>query len=439
MENSFFAGLLAIGLGTCGMSIGVNNADAQTTGAVSEAQFDKSMETGKLECPLDMLLQIPEVWKLTPDKLDAAFKTPEGVSMERSPYFEWLTESRERAHFVKQRFVNFKVNLTLFGGEVRVNEVTVDFLESGKLNGIIFSIMNRSDPEDAASGDFEKRYKRCGRELSKMLDVRPFHEKPFAAQPIQTESWFWGSVKGVAIIEYNPRANKGVMEFLKVRIAPRDAKGNLVASMDRRHTAVGLNTLPENVQKSKDGDIWIKGIPMVDQGLKGYCVVASCQRLFEYYGIPCDQHQIAQIADADAASGTSAVDMSAALDRIDYRFKMRFNKLFIGEPGGQKFDTSSKRKTKPAFTSDFEKELVESIDDGIPLLWALAVGLHEENPPLLAQTAGYHMRLIIGYNKATKEVIFSDTWGRGHEKKRMKLADAWDATTGIYTMQPTTR
>lgn len=435
IKTSLFASFLVMAVG----AYQLDSAAAQTTGTVSVEQFDKGLEAGKLDCPLDLLLNIPEVWKLTPDGLDAAFKTPGGVTMSSSPYFEWLTESKERAHFVKQRFQTFKLNMTLFGGEVRVNEVTVDFLESGKLNNITFSIMNRSDPEDARSGDFTARYKKCGRELSKMLAVRPFHSEPFAAQPIPTESWFWGGAKGVAIIEYNPGAAKGVMEFLKLRIAPRDAKGNLVASMDTRHKAVGLNSLPENVRKEKNGDIWIKGIPMVDQGLKGYCVVASCQRLFEYYGIPCDQHQIAQIADASAASGTSAVDMSAALDRIDYRFKMRFSKLFEGMPGGRKFDTSSKRKAKPAFGSDFEKEVAKSIDDGIPLLWALAVGLHKENPPLQVQTAGYHMRLIIGYNSAKKEVIFSDTWGRGHEKKRMKMDDAWDATTGVYTMQPTTR
>lgn len=54
--------------------------------------------------------------------------------------------------------------------------------------------------------------------------------------------------------------------------------------------------LPQNIKKLENGDVYIQNIPMVDQGQKGYCVVATTQRLFEYYGIQADQHQIAQVA-----------------------------------------------------------------------------------------------------------------------------------------------
>ena len=46
------------------------------------------------------------------------------------------------------------------------------------------------------------------------------------------------------------------------------------------------------------------------------------------------------------------------------------------------------------------------------------------------------MRLIIGYNTATKEIVYSDSWGMGHEQKRMPLADAWTITNGLYSLQP---
>ena len=84
------------------------------------------------------------------------------------------------------------------------------------------------------------------------------------------------------------------------RLARRDAKGTYAAAMDKRAGAtVRLSDLPKNVTRDDDGNVFIDDIPMVDQGQKGYCVVASVQRLFEYYGIPCDQHQLAQIAGAD--------------------------------------------------------------------------------------------------------------------------------------------
>jgi hypothetical protein len=46
------------------------------------------------------------------------------------------------------------------------------------------------------------------------------------------------------------------------------------------------------------------------------------------------------------------------------------------------------------------------------------------------------MRLIIGYNKQKEEVLFSDSWGAGHELKRLPLADAWTMTTGAMSIEP---
>jgi hypothetical protein len=43
---------------------------------------------------------------------------------------------------------------------------------------------------------------------------------------------------------------------------------------------------------------------MVDQGDKGYCVVASVERVMRYYGAAVDQHELAQVANSDAAIGT---------------------------------------------------------------------------------------------------------------------------------------
>jgi len=46
------------------------------------------------------------------------------------------------------------------------------------------------------------------------------------------------------------------------------------------------------------------------------------------------------------------------------------------------------------------------------------------------------MRLIIGYNAKTNEILYSGSWGMGHELKRMPLADAWAITTGLCTVEP---
>jgi hypothetical protein len=82
----------------------------------------------------------------------------------------------------------------------------------------------------------------------------------------------------------------------------------------------------------------------------------------------------------------------------------------------------------------FQREIRDHIDRGVPLLWSVQLGLVQE--PGIPQNAGGHMRLIIGYNSKTQELLFSDSWGPGHERKRMALNDAWAITTGLAVLEP---
>ena len=80
----------------------------------------------------------------------------------------------------------------------------------------------------------------------------------------------------------------------------------------------------------------------------------------------------------------------------------------------------------------------ENIDKGVPIMWALQLGLFPENGEKNRQSGGGHMRIIIGYNTTKNEIIFTDSWGAGHEKKRMTAPDASAATMGLYLLQPST-
>jgi hypothetical protein len=45
------------------------------------------------------------------------------------------------------------------------------------------------------------------------------------------------------------------------------------------------------------------------------------------------------------------------------------------------------------------------------------------------------MRLIIGYNMKEQTIIYSDSWGAGHEKKTLPAAEAAAMTTGRYVIK----
>jgi len=48
---------------------------------------------------------------------------------------------------------------------------------------------------------------------------------------------------------------------------------------------------------------------------------------------------------------------------------------------------------------------------------------------------GAHMRLIIGYNENDGEILYTDSWGAGHELKRMDAEDALSITSGMYYLK----
>jgi Peptidase_C39 like family len=383
-----------------------------------------------LSCDIDPLIDIPAVFALTPEALEAQYPAPKGYS--DNPFFKWLTQAKDRAIFQRRPYSNISVDLSILGGTVPVEEVVVDFAK-GKLNGITFSIYNRGDAGQITPEEFKRRLQACDEALRKRLASVPSPRRADPAAGLLASGWTWFCPIGLATIEKNPEADSGHPEYLKMRIAPRDATGPIATAIREQRGSTTLTQLKKNAQNDGARTL-IQSVPMVDQGPKGYCVVAASQRLFEYYGISCDQHQIAKIAGTDAKNGTSSDKMMAALQSLDRVFHLQFKCLLARFTDGSLRDLKQQKK---AGLEEFQKSIEHYVGDGIPLLWSLGLGKFPEQPPLSRQAAGGHMRLIIGFDK--ENLYFTDSWGAGHELGSMSLRNAFDATTGLFVMHPTVR
>lgn len=393
----------------------------------------------RLVADLDVLVSHPDAFALSPDDLEERF--PQG-DWSQNPYFKWLTQNRTRAIFQRKEQSALTVDLTLLGGAVPVEEAVVDF-EDGRFLGVTISVYNRGDGRSISAEDFEARYREVGRHLGEALATRPTRRESRPSHGLLTDGWMWISARGKAVLEHNaeaPPKGDGEIEFLRLRFARRDAGGIYeAATQERASAAVRLSELPRNLVRSDEGDVFIPSIPMVDQGAKGYCVVASVQRLFEYYGIPADMHQLAQITGADPDRGTSPIETTRELRAIDYRFRTRFECHAVRHGSGlvQLVDNQYVGREVPE--AQFHRIVKRSIDEGVPVLWALELGLFPEEPPSRIQTGGGHMRLIIGYNERSNRYLFTDSWGAGHEFKSMDADHAYRATLGVFTLKPTVR
>ena len=414
VKNSFFAGMAAM---------------AMATSLHAEVEMAAS---------LDILLDVPKCWELTPEGFEKHFDAI------RPELFRWITSDRTRVKLSRSLYSNAKIELTAFGGVVPVEEAVVDF-SGGRLNMVTLSIFNRGDAGEIGEADFKSRHIAAGKAVGAKLNAKPTACPANRQQGLVTEGYSWSSPSGVAMLEMNEGAlGVSAREFLRLRIARPDAEGALAASMKNGGGAAAarLSDLPGNVARDDKGNVFIRNLPMVDQGNKGYCLPASTQRIFEYYGIGADMHQIAQVAESDPGKGTSALSMAKELDRIDFRFKTRLVVMAMMSER-ELVEVEVKKGEylvgKPVDERKFIKGIHDFIDDGIPLLWSLELGRFPEEPDLKPQTSGGHMRIIIGYNQSTGRLIFSDSWGAGHEFKTIKASDAYAASMGLFALKPTLR
>ena len=385
-----------------------------------------------LKLDLDTLLTPPAVWELTPDALEQKVNKD---NFKENPYYKWLDSSRSSARFTRRPFGNVFVDLSLFGGKAAVEEAIIEF-KDGKAAQVTLSLYNRGDSGEISKPQFEERYKIAGGALGQLLGVRPQERRATAQTAVKTSGWLWTSPHTLALLEYNEDALKkpAAAEFLRLRLTTPASKDKLlnIAAIGQSTTTLSRSDLPKFVKREANGDVYVGGIPMVDQGEKGYCVVASCQRLFGYLNIPCDQHELAQVAGSDSERGTNSRAFSQALGKIDNKFKVRFKPLLEKYP----MEPTDAKEARP---DRFLKMLQDHIDRGVPLLWALQLGNFPEEPDNGAQSGGGHMRLIIGYNTKQDQLLFSDSWGAGHELKRMNMSDAIKATFGVYLLEPKAR
>lgn len=411
--------------------------------------------------PLDDLITGETLWDTTPDQFEEKFK-PMGL--------QWLDQEKTRARF-------FGKDFQIFAGEIKILEANADF-KNGKLAATSISLYNRGDSanDPANVADFEKLVSSFKDILTAHLEVKPIDRGKDAASTVKAIGFLWNKPPSAYLLEYSYQKKmpdkEFRAEFIRLRVAPIPKRALLGSSSTTGNKPVAKASLTSNLTKESNGDIFIKNVPMVDQGPKGYCVVATAERVFRYLGLAVDQHEMAAVADTGSGGGTSPARMVENLKKLTGRLQIHIRELQswkydeflrmitdynrvakknkareIDLAGGRvidlaaiysSFDPVSLKESKAAPTkgsyTKFVRQITETINKGIPVMWSVMLGLYKEND-IPQQNAG-HMRLIIGYNLKTNEILYSDSWGERHTLKRMPMDNACAMTTGMYYLEP---
>jgi len=365
-------------------------------------------------------------------------------------------------------------------------------MTGGNLIAVQISIYNRGDSGDLDKKAFDTLIDRSKTAINALTHVAPLERGTDNAGAVQSRGLVWATSASRFLLEWSETPasiTQGLSyraEFIRLRVTPLGNQPKSFVDQVRTQSTLAAGAaqsktvraadLPARVTKEADGGEWIPNIPMVNQGRKGYCVTAATERILRYYGVEVDQNELAEIANSDARGGTSPEVMLEALKKLASRFRVQvmteyrltypdflreindYNRVARSAPKtlnakliDQQYSLGSypavcremngellveaKTKLNPAYMTTFEQNVRRYIERGIPLLWSVQLGLLPEEK--LSQNArGGHMRLIVGLNARAREIYYSDTWGFGHELKKMPLTNAWTITDGVFTLEP---
>jgi hypothetical protein len=413
-----------------------------------------AQEPSQTPAPIDAILLRPDIWESKTQDLE-----PELTTLR----FEWNSAKQEVARSVMPGLAFHKHQL---------EEAILSFRD-GRLAEARLLYFNRGDSGTLREDQFKELIDSITADLSALTGRQPANSGRDASNAVRAERRNWETDRSRYLLEWS--ATKGShlraipfrAEFIRLTVRPNSSVPVPIGAVPTTSRDLVMRFAGrDHVERIAGGDVKLKDLPMVDQGEKGYCVVASVERVMRYYGATVDQHELAQIANSDATRGTSTGAILSSLRKLtarlgvkvrsfhewnsrdflkvvdDYNRATKRGKLapevaisgYSLDPDA--FFTQMKpeiykevRMKNDADFARFKRDIERSIDEGTPLLWSVRLGLVKETD--LPQAAGGHMRIIIGYNNATNEILYSDSWGRGHEEKRMPVDDAWTITNGL--------
>ena len=427
----------------------------------AHAEQKKPLDTNTI-FRLDTLLARADLWSITTNNFGAAV---------RGGGFFWVNKEQTTARGGEDTLLSFL--------DQRVWEALVQF-ESGRVSRVDVSFYNHGDAGALSPKAFTALLDKISAALSNWTSVAsaplPDVLGPSRAK-IQRQMWGKSPTRlelEWSVTRQHIQSGKQIeyrAEFIRLKVLPSAISQTARMALPKPVLARTAITLKSHVQTSTNGDVVIRDVPMVDQGDKGYCAAAVMARVMGYYGMDFDMHQAAQVAGTEAKGGTQGESLRDALKRIALKSNLHFlplqnldtyelqrlcaeynrlaksarkPKVSLEEADYHldklldSMDAELLRQARTKRTNDLNKlkaDVTKYVDLGIPLIWDVYLGLVKE-VFLLPQDRGGHLRMIIGYNKKSGDIFYTDTWGPRHECKQMPLADALTMTFGLYVIKP---
>lgn len=401
--------------------------------------------------------------------------------------FEWVSAAKDRLRTTGKGIQTFGVD----SGEI----VVISSPQSDKISAISISYFNKGDNEMINSQQYEDLRKRVESQVNEKTGSRS--EDRSGRDTIKMQKTFWRYNSTAFQLESAVNSNSKQPEFIRLRVASLSSSRE--GDQTARRSSLNKNVTKEDngdvyisnipmVDQGQKGYCACASAARIYQyygqttdqheiaqlantsaggGTSPSEMVRSLKRatgklntkLFVLYEYPkgLTSGPTEEEFKSGKIRGSAYRDYEKALkdftnDANDYQkiAKKKGTKSLKGDY--ERFDANKEYVYKDAMRSmadpetyremmmnksDYKRfvdDVIQNVNEGLPVAWALQLGMFPEkdNP----QASGGHMRLIIGYNKAKNQLIYSDSWGQGHEKKYMDMGNAFSMTDCILIMPP---
>lgn len=257
---------------------------------------------------------------------------------------------------------------------------------------IIIELWNKADRGVASPHKVKSTIENNLKKIEAAFETRP------SSRDQKSKSSGIAAVKNSSTLYYLPNDIIASLRYKRDQYLLLEFKSFSRSQSKKAHDADTFKeTILSHVKKDDKGNHYISSIPMISQGNKGYCVAATLARVLNYYGYQVDMHSMADLAET-SAYGTTKKDVLDSIRRICNGTPFRMQRL------------------------DEHKiyELQKVLDQGIPILWIVPG----------------HIRLLIGYNPDSNDIVYSDSWGAGHEFKTMKIDEYFNMSIETWILNP---
>lgn len=391
-------------------------------------------------------------------------------------FFKFFGEGRDRAVWLGGNRDRHDLDVRALG--LPVYEAQAGFRQDGGLASLELVLFSRGDVVQAGgAGDAaveaavhdEKAFRalctRVNGQLEEALGKAAQHRTQRPVKNHEQRLFRWVSPQGAVVLSVGLTEERGTFrgEYIRVKVLPAAPSGGgpaagvragpvPVAGRDPARITARKGSLADHVVREEGGAVYVGDIPMVDQGDKGYCVVATLERLIRYYGGEVSQHELAQLLNTKDGGGTRIGLGRFVSDDICRKFHFKREKVKVERPpaekvlkrynaaAAQKIAVGKHAKGEEIWTAlaeadaetlaasvkvfpecrDFMQTVRRWTEKGIPLVWSVPG----------------HIRLLIGCDEAAGDVFYSDSWGAGHERKRMPVAKALMITEACFAVHP---